>query len=138
MNITLQAMQPIVHGANIVSKVEDVYLHMRLSLKESCQKLESTTLTFGPEGSQVTILVCKCKRTGCLAATQVLEKGMNVYALAFFTGWLRGLGWKRLLLRPDNERALLAFLRAAAASLEGVEVIEQASPEGDHAANGLA
>ena len=42
------------------------------------------------------------------------------------------------MLRSDNERALLAFLRAAAASLEGVEVIEQASPEGDHAANGLA
>ena len=92
----------------------------------------------GPEGTQVTILVCKCKRTGCLAATQVPEKGMNVYALAFFTGWLRGLGGKRLLLRSDNERTLLAFLRAAAASLEGVEVIEQASPEGDHAANGLA
>ena len=55
---------------------------------------------------------------------------MNVYALAFFTGWLRGLGWKRLLLRSDNERALLAFLRAAAASLEGIEVIEQASLEG--------
>ena len=68
----------------------------------------------GPEGSQVTILVCKCKRTGCLAATQVPEKGMNAYAPAFFTGWLRGLGWKRLLLRSDNERALLAFLRAAA------------------------
>ena len=57
---------------------------------------------------------------------------MNVYALAFFTGWLRGLGWKRLSLRSDNERALLAFLRAAAASLEGVEVTEQSSPEGDH------
>ena len=92
----------------------------------------------GPEGSQVTILVCKCKRTGCLAATQVPEKGMNVYALAFLTGWLRGLGWKRLLLRFDNERALSAFLHPSAASLEGVEVIEQASPEGDHAANGLA
>ena len=84
---------------------------------------------FGPEGSQVTVLVCKCKRTGCLAATQVSEKGMNVYALTFFTGWLRGMGWKRLLLRSDDERALLAFLRAA---------IEQASPEGNHAANGLA
>ena len=34
----------------------------------------------GLEGSQVTILVCKCKRTGCLAATQAPEKGMNVYA----------------------------------------------------------
>ena len=63
---------------------------------------------------------------------------MNVCALAFSTRWLRGLGWRRLLLRSDNERALLAFLRAAAASLEGVEVIEQASAEGDHAANGLA
>ena len=92
----------------------------------------------GPEGSQVTIFVCKCKRTGCLAASQVPEKGMNVYAPAFLTGWLRGLGWKRLLLRSDNERALLTFLRAAAASLEGVEVIEQASPQGNHAANGLA
>ena len=65
----------------------------------------------------MTILVCKCKRTGRLAVTQVPEKGMNVYALTFFFGWLRGLGWKRL---------------------EDVEVIEQASPEGDHAANGLA
>ena len=92
----------------------------------------------GPEGSQVTILVCKSMRSGCLPATQAPEKGMNANALAFFAGWLRGLGWKRLLLRSDNERALLAFLRAAAASLEGVEVIEQASPEGDHAANGLA
>ena len=62
----------------------------------------------GPEGSQVTILVCKCKRGGCLAATQVPEKGMNAYALAFFTGWLRGLGWKRLMLRSNNERKLLA------------------------------
>ena len=84
----------------------------------------------GPEGSQVTIWVCKCKRTGCLASTQVPEKGMNAYAPAFFAGWLRGFGWKRLLLRSDN--ALLAFLRAPAAGLEGVEVIEQASPEGDH------
>ena len=58
--------------------------------------------------------------------------------LAFFARWLRGLGWKRLLLRSDNEQALLAFLSVAAAGLEGVEVIEQASPEGDHAANGLA
>ena len=43
-----------------------------------------------------------------------------------------------MMLGSDNERALLAFLRAAAAGLEGVEVIEQASLERDHAANGLA
>ena len=55
-----------------------------------------------------------------------------------FTGWLRGLGWKRLLLRSDNERALLAFLIAAAVGLEGVEVIEEAIREVDHGGNGLA
>ena len=33
---------------------------------------------------------------------------------------VRGLRWKRLLPRSDNELALLAFLRAAAAGLEGV------------------
>ena len=63
---------------------------------------------------------------------------MNAYAQAFFTGWLRGLGWKRLLLRSNKERALRAFLRPAVSILEGVEVIEQASPEGDHEAIGLA
>ena len=35
------------------------------------------------------------------------------------------------MLRFDNERALPAFLRAAAAGLEGVEGIDQASPEGE-------
>ena len=78
----------------------------------------------GPPGSQVTIFGVQVQTH---VATQVPEKGMNVYAPAFFTGWLRGLGRKRLLLRSDKKRALLAFLRAAAASLEGVEVIEQAS-----------
>ena len=60
----------------------------------------------GPEGSQVTIVVCTCKRTGCMAGT---------HALGFLVGWLRR--------RSDNERALLALLRAAAVGLEGAEVV---------------
>eukprot|EP00971_Amphidinium_carterae_P300817 5976942-Amphidinium_carterae.1 len=53
-------------------------------------------------------------------------------------GWLRGLGYKRFVLRSDNERTLLTLLRTAAYNLVGSEVVEQASPEGDHQANGLA
>ena len=47
----------------------------------------------GLEGSQVTILVCKCKRTGCLAATGAREgHGPGVLC------WMAArLGWKRLL-----------------------------------------
>ena len=52
----------------------------------------------GPEGSQVTILLSKCKRTGCQAATQVPEKGMNVHALAFFAGWLRGFRMETIVV----------------------------------------
>ena len=63
---------------------------------------------------------------------------MNAHALAFFPRWLPRFGMETIASEADNERAWLAFLRAAAAGLEGVEVIEQASPEGDHAANGLA
>ena len=98
MNTTLQAMQPFVHGANIVSKVEDVHLHMRLSSEGELPEVGVDYAYLGPEGSQVTILVCKCKRTGCLAARQVPEKGMTVYALPFFTGWLRGLGWETIVV----------------------------------------
>ena len=92
----------------------------------------------GPEGAQVTLLVVKDKKTGCLGATQVPNKGVEPYSQAFLVGWLRGLGYKRLVMRSDNERALLALLRSAAANLEGTEAVEQSCPEGDHAANGLA
>ena len=63
----LEVMQFIVHGVSVVSKVEDVNLHMRLFPKKSCLKLESTLTIWVVGRSQVTILVCKCKRTGCLA-----------------------------------------------------------------------
>ena len=79
----------------------------------------------GPEGAQVTLLVVKDKKTGCLGATQVPSKGVEPYSQAFLVGWLRGLGYKRLVMRSDNERAPLALLRSAAASLEGTEVVEQ-------------
>ena len=52
----------------------------------------------GPEGSQVTILVCKCKRTGCLASTQVPEKAMNVFALAFFVWMSARIGMETIVV----------------------------------------
>ena len=47
MSTALQAMQPIVRGVSIVSKVEDVHLLTRLFPKESCLKLELTMLIWG-------------------------------------------------------------------------------------------
>ena len=78
MNIMPQAMKLIVRGVNI--EVVDVCHHTWLFLRELLE-VGVYDAYMGPEGSHVTILVCKCKRTGCLAATHVPVKGMNACAL---------------------------------------------------------
>ena len=59
----------------IVSKVEDVHQDMLYVSEGELLEVGVGYGYLGPQGSQVTILVCKCKRTRCLAATQVLEHG---------------------------------------------------------------
>ena len=69
------AMQPIVRGVSIVSEVRG-HVSPHVSVLEG--ELPGVGVDYaymGPEGSDVTIFVCKSKRTGCLAATQVPKKG---------------------------------------------------------------
>ena len=84
------------------------------------------------------ILCVRDRRTGMLAATVVDKKGKTDYATSFLKAFILSLGWKRLLLRSDNEPSLLSLLSRVAANLPGVELVPMTSPEGDHAANGLA
>eukprot|EP00971_Amphidinium_carterae_P273664 5431223-Amphidinium_carterae.1 len=55
-------------------------------------------MTRGPDGSLVTLLVLKDRRTGCLAATQVPAKSAEPYTLGFTVGRLRGLRYKCFIL----------------------------------------
>ena len=41
-------------------------------------------------------------------------------------------------MRPDNERSLLSLIERVMNNLMGVESVQMTSPEGDHAATGLA
>ena len=41
-------------------------------------------------------------------------------------------------MRFDNERSLLSFIERVTSNMTGVELVLLTSPEGDHAANGLA
>ena len=41
-------------------------------------------------------------------------------------------------MRSDNERSLLSLIERVTSNLTGVELVLMTSPEGDHAANGLA
>ena len=74
-----------------------------------------------------------------LASTAIEKKGrQGDYAASFMVAFILSLGWKRLVMRSDNEPALLSLLSRVAANLPGVEIVPRTSPEGDHAANGLA
>ena len=66
-----------------------------------------------------------------LGASSLPAKGITQYGVAFVAGWIRSLGYKKVIMRSDNERSLLSLLRGACAALPGVEVIEKTSIEGE-------
>ena len=47
-------------------------------------------------------------------------------------------GFKRILVRSENERSLLSLIERVTSNLTGVELVLMTSPEEDHQANGLA
>ena len=96
---------------------------------------------FGRDGEDVLpILRVKCRNnsTGCLGATVVDRKGASDYATSFLPAFIKSSGFKRILVRSDNERSLLSLIERVMSKLTGVELVLMTSPEGDHAANGLA
>ena len=84
------------------------------------------------------ILCVKCRNssTGCMGATVVDRKGASDYASSFLTVFIKSFGFKRILVRSDNERSLLSLIECVTSNLTGVELVLMTSPEGDHAANG--
>ena len=96
---------------------------------------------FGRDREDVLPILCvKCRNssTGCVGATVVDRKGASDYASSFLTAFTKSLGFKRILVRSDNERSLLSLIERVTCNLTGVELVLMTSPEGDHQANGLA
>ena len=96
---------------------------------------------FGRDTEEVLPILCvKCRNssTGCVGATVVDRKGASDYASSFLTALIKSLGFKRILVRSDNERSLLSLIKCVTCNLTGVELVLMTSPEGDHQANGLA
>ena len=96
---------------------------------------------FGRDKEDVLPMLCvKCRNssTGRMGATVVDRKGASDYASSFLTAFIKILGFKRILVRSDNERSLLSLIERVTCNLTGVELVLMTSPEGDHQANGLA
>lgn len=83
-------------------------------------------------------IACKDRVTGSFAGTTLENKGRNQYAKAYLVGWIRGLGYKRVVARSDNENSVLALLKEVSKEMPEVEFVPKSSIEGDHQQNGLA
>ena len=90
---------------------------------------------FGRDREDVLPILCvKCRDSsiGCLAATDVDRKGSSDCASSFLTAFIKSLGFRRILVKSDNERSLLGLIERETSNLTGVELVMMTSPEGDH------
>ena len=64
------------------------------------------------------------------------RKGLTAYFISFLVGFVKDLGFRRNILKCDNEPSTQALQDAVIHACVGVEVIPQGPLEGDHMANG--
>ena len=60
---------------------------------------------------------CRNSSTGCVGTTVVDSKGASDYASSFLTAFIKSLGFKRILVRSDNERSLLSLIERVTSNL---------------------
>ena len=77
------------------------------------------------------ILICRDSRYGQTGATCP-----TAYSISFLVGFTKDLGFRRIILKCDNEPSTKALQDAVIHACVGVEVIPRGPPEGDDMANG--
>ena len=71
-------------------------------------------------------------------STTVPAKGVDRFAVQFVMGCLNDVGYCRVILKSDDESAIVALKQKVKEQAVGIEITLQESPTGDHAANGRA
>ena len=83
------------------------------------------------------ILICRDSRCGQTGATCCERNGPTAYSISFLVGFIKNLGFRRIILKCDNEPSTKALQDAVIHACIGVEVIPQGPLEGDHMSNSL-
>ena len=77
-------------------------------------------------------------RYGQTGATCCERKCPTAFSISFLVGFIKDLGFRKIILKCDNEPSTKALQDAVIHACVGVEVIPQGPPGGDHMANGRA
>ena len=82
------------------------------------------------------ILISRDSKYGQTGATCCERKGPSAYSISFLVGFIKDLGFRRIILKCDNEPSTKALQDAVIHASVGVEVIPQGPFESDRMANG--
>lgn len=103
-----------------IASVDYMYMHSEQSKEEE---------------KGMPIMVVKDSRTKYVVAKVVAQKGVCEYAIVSLKKAIEQLGYKKVILRSDNEPAILALKEAVRRETD-VEIVSEEVPVGDHQANG--
>eukprot|EP00959_Pyramimonas_sp_CCMP1952_P017829 378171-Pyramimonas_sp.AAC.1 len=103
---------------------------------EAIPEIVTDYFYMGEEEKAATHVFIKDRVTSMIGAT-VLDGKTSTYAAKYFTNFLVELGYRRIILKSDNEPALLKLRREAVKDMQ-IEVVPRESPVSDHQANGAA
>ncbi|CAK0798924.1 unnamed protein product, partial [Prorocentrum cordatum] len=103
---------------------------------EAIPEIVTDYFYMGEEEKAATHVFIKDRVTSMIGAA-VLDGKTSTYAAKYFTNFLVELGYRRIILKSDNEPALLKLRREAVKDMQ-IEVVPRESPVSDHQANGAA
>ena len=73
----------------------------------------------------LTILICRDSRYGQTGATCCERKDPTAYSISFLVGFIKDIGFRRIILNCDNEPSTKSLQDAVVKACAGVEVIPQ-------------
>jgi len=113
-------------------------LHLAVPPPEDALPVISMDYGFmGQDDDDVTpMLVVKDKKSKSPWGGAIPSKGNDDYARQLLVQVVRETGYRRVVLKSDNEPAIVVLKQAARAELTDVECLMEESPVGDHQANG--
>ena len=91
---------------------------------------------FGEKEGETANLEVKDCRSKMTWSTAVPAKGPDPFVVNFLLACINETGYRRLILKSDNEPAIIALKRETKAQTKDCEIVLQEAPTGDHSANG--
>ena len=130
-NMKIRDMQFIEVGVRLMSKKEEL-----VDIELNCWRKKN-------EKEQLRLLLCllfhdarKCRHVSDSdLSREQFRKGPTAYSTSFLVCFIKDLGFRRVILKCDNERSTKSLRDAMIQACAGIEVIPHGPLEGDHMAN---